>query len=81
MVGGPVTYRGRELGVAHADLSITPEDFMRVAAHLSAVLEGAGLESGLISAVLDALALHQGEIVTARTGEPSRGNARPALRR
>jgi len=65
ITGGPAKYEGRDLAVAHAHLDITAEDFMRVAAHLAAVLEAAGASTASVDAVIGALAAHKDEIATA----------------
>lgn len=72
ITGGPAKYEGRDLAVAHAHLDITAEDFMRVAAHLAAVLEAAGgISTATVDAVVGALAAHKDEIATADAGSES----------
>jgi hemoglobin len=73
VTGGPASYQGRELGVAHAHLGITEADFLRVVEHLVTVLEGARVSSASIDAVVSALAMHKNEIVTA--GAPAERSA------
>jgi hemoglobin len=68
ITGGPAKYEGRDLAVAHAHLDITAEDFMRVAAHLAAVLEAAGASTASVDAVIGALAAHKDDIATAQSG-------------
>jgi hemoglobin len=72
VTGGPSTYAGRDLGLAHAHLGITAEDFMRVVGHLVRVLDAARLDSASIDAVVGALASHKADIVTvdADSGSP-----------
>jgi hemoglobin len=50
-LGGPDIYRGRDLGAAHAGLGITDAHFDATVAHLVAVLDGLGVDPGLIGEV------------------------------
>jgi hemoglobin len=65
VTGGPATYSGRDLAVAHDHLDITPEDFDRVVGHLVATLTAFGVSAEDIGAVGEALTAHRAEIVTA----------------
>jgi hemoglobin len=63
LLGGPETYDGRALAVAHRGLGIRSTDFDRVVAHLEAVLDAAGAPAGTIVAVTDVLAGARPDIV------------------
>ena len=65
VTGGPVTYDGRDLAVAHDDLRITGPDFDRVVGHLAGTLEDLGVAQDDIGQVGAALTAHRDEIVTA----------------
>ena len=63
LLGGPETYDGRALEVAHRGLGITSTHFDRVVAHLEAVFDAAGAPAGTVVAVSDALAGARADIV------------------
>ena len=63
--GGPATYSGRDLAIAHARLGITPGDFDRVVEHLVGTLTSFGVSGDDIGTVGEALTAHRDEIVTA----------------
>jgi hemoglobin len=65
LLGGPETYTGRTLEVAHRGLGITPEDYGKVGAHLVGVLESLGAPDDTVAAVKDALASVEPEIIAA----------------
>jgi hemoglobin len=69
LLGGPQVYDGRALGVAHADLHISPEHYERVVGHLAAVLTARGAPDDTRAAVLDALDGVKAEIVEASAPE------------
>lgn len=50
-IGGPELYRGRDIRAAHAGLRITHAHFDRTVQHLVAVLEGLGVDRGLIAEI------------------------------
>ena len=68
VLGGPAQYDGRDLGVAHAGLGITTDDFNKVVEHLVEALEGAGVPADVIGRVGAALGAAQPDIVA---DEPS----------
>lgn len=65
VLGGPVTYDGSDLKVAHADLAIEPQHFQRVATHLVATLQSAEVDADIIERVGGVLAAAEPDIVTA----------------
>lgn len=64
--GGADTYRGRDLGQAHAALPICHHHFDLVAGHLVATLEELGVDAALIGQVVDIVGPLRGVVV----GEP-----------
>jgi hemoglobin len=64
-VGGPQLYRGRDMHAAHAGLRITHAHFDRTVAHVVAVLEGLGVDGGLIAEIGATLAPLRAAIVDA----------------
>ncbi|QEO14427.1 group 1 truncated hemoglobin [Agromyces intestinalis] len=66
VMGGPVEYSGRDLGVAHAPLGITEDHFGAVVVHLVTALTEAGVPSPIIDRVGAALAQTEPEIVATR---------------
>jgi len=54
-LGGPNAYQGRELGEAHAHLSITDHHVDLVGGHLAAVLAGLGVSPALIDEIVSAV--------------------------
>jgi hemoglobin len=65
VLGGPVTYEGRDLRTAHAGLRIADSDFSRVTEYLVATLQSAQVDPEIIGRVGEALAATQADIVTA----------------
>ena len=53
--GGPQTYRGRDLGQAHAHLGIEDHHVDLVAGHLADVLNGLGVPAELVDQVMGAV--------------------------
>jgi hemoglobin len=66
VMGGPVGYEGRELQSAHVDLAIRPSDFAAVVHHLVTALQDAGAPPDVVSRVVEALAVTQPDVVTAK---------------
>ncbi len=64
LLGGPVTYAGRELRDAHAGLAITPEAYGRVVEHLVGVLVDAGVPDDIIASLGGTLEAVQPDIVS-----------------
>ncbi len=64
VTGGPESYTGRDLGVAHDHLDITPEHFDLVVGHLDDTLAGAGVEPDVRGQIAGALGEHRGAIVS-----------------
>ena len=69
MLGGPHTYAGRSLAVAHRGLGITSAHYNRVVTHLRAVLDDAGVPDDIVAAISDAVAAAKADIVDVATGE------------
>lgn len=65
VLGGPVTYDGRDLGSAHAGMGITNENFGRVVDHLVTAMSGAGVTPDIIDRVGGALGAAKPNIVGA----------------
>lgn len=62
-LGGPDTYRGRDMGAAHAGLGITPDAFGAVVGHLVAALEELGVDGGTVGVIVETLAPLEAQIV------------------
>ena len=62
-LGGPDTYRGRDMGAAHAGRGITGEDFDAVVGHLGATLTELGVPADTIGTIAGALAPLKDDIV------------------
>lgn len=65
VMGGPVTYEGRELRAAHDGLAIRSSDFTAVVQHLVTALTEAGAPLDVVNRVVDALAASEPDVVTA----------------
>lgn len=65
VMGGPVTYEGRELRAAHARLAIRRSDFTAVVQHLVTALKEVGAPLDVVSRVVDVLAASEPDVVTA----------------
>ena len=63
VMGGPVSYEGRELRAAHAGMGISDEDFGAVAGHLVTALTEAGVPADIIDRVVTTIAGTQPDIV------------------
>jgi hemoglobin len=63
VTGGPARYDGRDMAAAHEGLGITPEDFDRVAGHLVATLQDAGVDPETTSEVATAVTSYRDDIV------------------
>jgi hemoglobin len=63
-LGGPATYNGRSLSVAHKDLNITQVAFDEVAEILQDVLENAGMEADDVATVMSVIGQTMDDIVT-----------------
>jgi hemoglobin len=63
VLGGPVTYTGRELAVAHADRKIDEAAFGRVVEHLISAMTSGGVPDAVIDRVVQALAGTKQDIV------------------
>ena len=68
LLGGPETYTGRTLEVAHRGLGITAADYGKVGDHLVGVLEDLGAPDDTVAAIKDALASVEPDIVAAPAG-------------
>ncbi|KRE30979.1 group 1 truncated hemoglobin [Agromyces sp. Soil535] len=66
VMGGPVSYAGRDLREAHEGMSISPEDFVSVAEHLVTALTDAGVEPAIIDRVVATIAGTEADIVETR---------------
>ena len=64
ITGGPDIYKGQNLADAHADYKIDSASFDRVAGHLAAALEEAGIDADDAGLVLTAVASYKPDIVT-----------------
>ncbi|WP_262849736.1 group I truncated hemoglobin [Mumia quercus] len=64
LLGGPVSYEGRELRDAHAGLDITPEAYGRVVEHLVGVLVEAGVPDDILASLGETLTAVQPDIVS-----------------
>lgn len=62
---GPAYYTGRSLHQSHSGLGVTPEHFDRFIDHLTASLEGRGINQQEIAYVVGRIARHRDEIVAA----------------
>lgn len=67
VMGGPVTYDGRDLQHAHAGLHITEDHFGLVVTYLAAALQWAGVPSEIIARVGSRLTDARHDVVTAGT--------------
>ncbi|HKX27435.1 MAG TPA: methyl-accepting chemotaxis protein [Blastocatellia bacterium] len=74
-LGGPATYRGRNMRLAHAGLAIEPAHFDRVAEHLASALKQLEVPAPLIDRVLGVIAPLAREIVNTPGAAPE-GKAR-----
>lgn len=63
--GGPQTYDGREMHLAHEGLEVTDAAFDRVAGHLKDTLESLGVDQDTVQTVLGAVGPLRGPIVQA----------------
>ena len=63
--GGPQTYDGREMHLAHEGLEITDRAFDRVAGHLADTLAHLGVDDATVQTVLGAIGPLRGSIVQA----------------
>jgi methyl-accepting chemotaxis protein len=69
-LGGPVAYKGRDMGAAHRNLAITQEHFDRVAGHLSDTLAALGVSQTLIDQVVALVSPLQEDIVNTPPAPP-----------
>jgi hemoglobin len=65
VLGGPDRYDGRDLGVAHAGMNITPVAYQRVSLHLLLTLHDAGVPIDIVAAAASVLESVSGAIITA----------------
>lgn len=63
--GGPHTFSGRDVAVAHRDMAITDEAFTRVASSLITALADLGVERAAIGAVSERLESLRSAVVAA----------------
>ena len=68
VLGGPEQYAGRDLGVAHAGLGVTGDDYDRTVAHLVDVLTGLGVEGEALETLQAAVLGTRGAIVAGESG-------------
>ena len=68
VLDGPDAYAGRDLGLAHAHLSVTDAAFDATASHLLDALEHRPVRSELLDFVLDRFAPFRAAVVTAPGG-------------
>jgi len=61
--GGPFQYTGKELGEAHKDLHITPEEFDEVGAEIASALDHFGVPEREKQEVLAAIVARKTEVV------------------
>lgn len=66
LLGGPVTYEGRELAAAHAGLGITTQDYGRVVTHLVGALTDAGVPDEIIASLGETLVAVEPDIVSVK---------------
>ncbi len=64
MLGGPTEYTGRDLARAHAHLSVTPQAFAEVAAHLESALKAAGVSAEDVATIIREVAAAKSQVVT-----------------
>ena len=69
-LGGPAVYKGRSMSDAHARLPITAEQFGKVADHLGDALRHLGVEHGMVSEVISAVAPLADDIVKPAAAVP-----------
>ena len=65
LTGGPDMYKGQDIGKAHADLNIDEAAFNRVAGHLVASLEQAGIAPEDAAALLEVIARQKAIVISA----------------
>lgn len=65
VMGGPVSYGGADLALAHSGRGITDADFSRVVDHLVAALAAHSVPADITGRVVAALGATQDDIVTA----------------
>jgi hemoglobin len=63
-IGGPASYLGRAMAEAHAHLGITAAAFAAVVGHLIGALTELGVPASTISAIVQAIAPLEVEVVT-----------------
>jgi hemoglobin len=61
--GGPFRYTGKELGAAHQDLHITPDEFDEVGAEIGRALDHFHVPERESGEVLAAIVAHKAEVV------------------
>jgi hemoglobin len=67
VLGGPVSYDGRDLREAHDGLRISRDDFDVVVTHLVQALDEAGVDAEIIARVGAVLAATEKDVVAAGT--------------
>jgi hemoglobin len=67
VLGGPVSYDGRDLREAHDGLRISRDDFEVVVTHLVQALDEAGVDAEIIARVGAVLAATEKDVVAAGT--------------
>ena len=65
LTGGPEMYKGQDIGKAHADLNIDEAAFNRVAGHLAAALDQAGIAPDDAAALLEVIAGQKANVISA----------------
>ena len=65
-LGGPDLYRGISMRKAHAGRRISQADFDKVAVHLAAALDAAGVPAGTVRRVVETIAPLADDIVSRR---------------
>jgi len=63
LLGGPNHYEGRDMELAHRQLSIKPEDFQEVATILQDNLQDAGVEETDLQAIMNIVAGYADQII------------------
>ncbi len=76
VLGGPVSYDGRDLAAAHRHLEVTAAHYDRVAQYLTGLLWKLDVDTDIIFRVADTLAAVRAQIVAAAPAEAPRQQRR-----
>lgn len=70
VLGGPVSYDGRDLAEAHRHLEVTPAHYDRVAQYLTGLLWKSDVDADIIFRVAETLAAVRGQVVAPEVPRP-----------